>query len=179
VLLDSAIWKLRDGRLARVLLRPTEDAAEVSTSRSRLVPRLVWTAGCIGVVFIVVGTLELYVAVPDAVARGDLPRLETAADRLAWIGRDNANVLASVGTMRAEEGDSEGAMAALRDSVNLLPTGPALLNLGSVLESEGRFDEALSTYRAAAWLDAENFMARRRVKRLRRQISRGEAADPS
>jgi tetratricopeptide (TPR) repeat protein len=179
VLLDSAIWKLRDGRLARVLLRPSEDAAEVSSSRSKLVPRLVWAAGCVGAVFIVVGTLELYVAVPAAIERGDLARLETAANRLTWIGRDNPLVLASVGTLRAERGDREGAVSALRDSVNLMPTGPALLNLGSVLEAEGRLDEALGAYRTAVGLDLDSDVARLRAKKLRRKMGRGEAGADS
>lgn len=170
VMLDSAIWKLRDGRLASILLRPTTDVVSEGLGVRWFQPAVV-VAGLIGATFIIVGTLELSVAVPDALERRDLARLETASDRLSWMGRQNASVLAAVGTLRAESGNMEGAVDALAESINLLPSGSALYNMGSVLEKQGELDGALRAYRGAAIIDKDDPEAYERARQQVRRLS--------
>src|SRR6185369_4056563 len=95
--LDGAIWKLRDGRIAKILLGGGGDApVEPSPpNRARSVAFAVVGAACL--VVAVVGGWELEFGFNPAIARNDRARAESAAARLAWIGRDSAEMHLQIG----------------------------------------------------------------------------------
>ncbi|MCG8590282.1 MAG: tetratricopeptide repeat protein [Proteobacteria bacterium] len=155
VLLDSAIWKLRNGRIARILLRPAESAVEAVPGRSWVRP-LVWTSGFLGAAITLVGTWEVVFGVQQAAGRGDLVRVEQAVQRLSWMGRDGPVAQTTLGTLRAQQGDVPGALAALERSLALQPTAPAWINIGVLHEQQGRLPAALLAYEEAVALDPDD-----------------------
>ncbi len=175
VLLDSAIWKLRDGRLARILIRGRTEPEEIVPRWSWLRP-VIWASGAAGVLLTAAGTLEMEFGVRRAVARGDVARVERAAERLAWIGRDSAHVRSSLGYLMAQGGDTLGATAELERSVALLANLPAQLNLGALYERSGRFEQAERAYEVARTLAPEDARAWHWGGRAARKAGRSEAA---
>jgi hypothetical protein len=89
-LLDGAIWKLRDGPVARVLLRSPDEAASDSSGAADT-PGAWRTAflagGALAFGIAVFYDLEVEFGIQRALAGGDLTRAEAATDRLRWIGR--------------------------------------------------------------------------------------------
>lgn len=157
VVLDSAIWKLRDGRIAQILIRGgAETAPDPSSRRRSWVRPLVWASGVVGVVLTVAGSLETEFGYVRAMERGDVARMEEAAQRLAWMGRDSSRLRATIGTYKAEQGDTPGAIAELERSVDLEPNTVALINLGVIQERSGEFERALASYERALEVDEAN-----------------------
>jgi len=124
-LLDGAIWKLRDGRVARVLLRGGEvDEATADGGRSWM-RRAVWILGAVCLMVPVVQTWELWSGLS---AGSDLARLEQAARRLAWIGRDSPKAWMQVGAAAEQAGDFAAATEAYRAALALEPEQPRALS---------------------------------------------------
>jgi hypothetical protein len=156
VLLDSAIWKLRDGRIARILLRPAESAAEAGGSGRSWLRPLVWASGALGVLLTLGGAAEIQYGFARAHARGDLAAMERSAERLRWLGRDGPSTWAAIGAKRAEGGDVASALAALERSNELRPNAQAWLNIGVLREREGRLADARDAYEQAVSVEPAN-----------------------
>ncbi len=169
VLRDSAIWKLRSGPIARILIRGGEGGGESAGRLGRPGPAgLAWLAsGALGAALMTLGTLEYEFGFIRAHERGDLARLESAAERLAWLGRDDPKLRAAIGTLRAQRGDRQGALASLRESLALLPTASAWVDIGVVHERAGEIEEALRAYEAALALHPSFDPALRYASRAR------------
>ncbi len=162
VLLDGAIWKLRSGPIARILIRGVADAApESRRPAARVAPvRLaVWASGALGAALMVLGTVEYEFGYLRAHARGDLTRLEAAERRLSWLGRGDPSLSAAVGILRAEHGDRAGALEALRRSVALLPRAAAWVDIGVVQERGGELAAALEADETALALEPDSVPA--------------------
>ena len=154
ILLDGAIWKLRDGRIARILLgggsAPEAAAAPV---RPRFGLRsLVFVSGAVGAALLA-GAALLEYDFGRALAGGDVARAEARTQLLRALGRDSAQLRSELGFAKAQHGDVPGALVELARSVALLPSTPAYLNLGLLLEQQGRTGEALGAFDSAAALD--------------------------
>ena len=80
-------------------------------------------------------------------------RAEARTQLLGALGRDSAQLRSELGFAKAQHGDVPGALVELERSVALLPSTPAYLNLGLLLEQQGRTAEALDAFDAAAGLD--------------------------
>jgi len=89
--LDGAIWKLRDRRVASVLLRATGSEGSPSPPAGRgLVRRAFQLAGAVSIAIALLGFWESEVGYRRALAANDFDRAERALERFAWIGRDGA-----------------------------------------------------------------------------------------
>jgi tetratricopeptide (TPR) repeat protein len=119
--LDGAVWKLRDGRVARLLLRDAQAAAGDELPRSRLRHAL-WALGAVG---LAVPLIELWEV--RALESRDLRRVEAAATRLAWIGRERTAVLGTLGDLYAGRNQRNGALEAYRSAL-AVRRDPAVLN---------------------------------------------------
>ncbi len=168
-ILDGAIWKLRDGRVARILIRSqaADDAGQRPAplgAAARFAGPLVWVAGAIGVAVLVLGTLEEEYGFRQALARGDRARVEQADARLRWLGRESAVVRMNSGVLAAEDGDHEVALRRIEESIALHPTPEAYRMLGWVHQRAGQSERAIAAYRQAlelrpGWLVALNNLA--------------------
>lgn len=153
--LDGAIWKLRDGRVARLLLRDGPGPEPVGVR-----PRRPWLRPVVAGL----GALCLLVAATDVWERefvvnhagADMVRVLRAADVLAWIGRDSPSLHAQVGNVLARRDRNEEAVAEFRRSLALYPTAAAWLGLGRVYAREARWEQATHAFRSAAALEPDD-----------------------
>jgi Flp pilus assembly protein TadD len=184
-LLDGVIWKLRDQRIARVLIRTSEpgDAAglpaPVGARRgfafARLTP-LAWGIGfaCVAIYF--VGTWEVEIGIRRAVTQGDTQRALVGAERLRWIGRDSAKVRLTTGLAQADSGDLPGAIARVEGGVALHETSEIWGGLGSLYERDRRYEDAIVAYRKAQQLGPETPELMNNLAWLLALHRRGDAA---
>jgi hypothetical protein len=160
IMLDGVIWKLRHTRIADILIRGQGAAVDPPPSRRRPWLRpLIWASGAVSVVFTLAATAELHLGLAPARERGDLERLERAAERMRWMGRDSAEVRSSLGALKLERGDAAGAVRELQRSIALRPSPVAWLNLGVERERAGRLRHALEAYEEAVALDPDDVTA--------------------
>jgi hypothetical protein len=139
--LDGAIWKLRRGPVARILIRSeragsAESAAEAGAERGAL-RRGVWcvaAAGCVAAGYIVV---ERDVWLQRAVAERDLAAAERSLDRLAALGHDDAGERDLLGRRLAVDGELARAADQLERSATLRPRAPVFENLYEVYVRQG------------------------------------------
>jgi hypothetical protein len=162
-ILDGAIWKLRDGRVARILLSSRDAGANAATPigvRPRWIGRafrgLVATLGLVYALFTIAGTLELEFGVRRAQDPPDFERMRTAVQRLRWVGRDQPDVRYNLGMQALGEGDSDAARRELRRSLELSESSTGWVALGLVERRARRWDEALVAYQSALALDPDH-----------------------
>ncbi len=160
-LLDGAIWKLRDGRIARILLRG-EGADAKAPSRAAGFPwvrALVWALGAICAVQFTAYIIEQEFGVRRATVRGDTARLESAIQNLAWIGLETPNAPLNQGILYAQQGEFRRARRSLHKSLDVHPTAIAHTALGQVYAREGNLTASLTALESALELDAQHTMA--------------------
>lgn len=115
-MLDGAIWKLRDGRVARILVR----AQDAPLAEAPGTTRFATTVFALGGLLLLVPLVETWEV--TAVSRPvPAKRLEASARRLSLVGRAHPDVWSRLGGERQHAGDIEGAIAAYRESLRLAP----------------------------------------------------------
>jgi tetratricopeptide (TPR) repeat protein len=147
--LDGAIWKLRDGRIARILLRKGDPAtpttpADVAAiaAGARPLAAAAWAVGAVSLGIFVASYWETEFGLRKAYERGDVPRMRTALARLDRMGRESANNHLQLGRMLAARGDPVGALREMQRSVQLHATPDAWVALSETLEGVGKPSEA-------------------------------------
>jgi tetratricopeptide (TPR) repeat protein len=158
-ILDGAIWKLRDGRVARILLRDPDQAALPTAPQARTsrawIRRLIW--GVAGACF--VAQLMNYFATALIADAKDSQRYLSAARINRWIGRETVAIQFEIGRRLASEGDRQGAIEHLRRSIALFPTAGAWVALGKQYQAEGEVELAIAAFEAATAVDSRAWAA--------------------
>jgi tetratricopeptide (TPR) repeat protein len=158
--LDGAIWKLRDGRVARMLLRsPTSEPAASFATLPR--HRVFRTAMAL------LGAASLVIAGTDLWQRefvinrvdDDVQRILRASQRLGWVGRQNPALHVHVARVLASRDELDAAAAEFQRSLDLHPTPAAWVGLGRVHASRGEWSEAGDSFAAALAESPENLPA--------------------
>jgi cytochrome c-type biogenesis protein CcmH/NrfG len=155
-LLDGAIWKLRDGRVAQVLLRdvPVEPSAGAgAASTGRWPRRIVWTLAVASLVvplLVIVG----FNAVRRATNVRDLDR---AVGILRWVGHETTQLHVDLADRFATAQNHQRAIEHYRRSIELFPTGRAWTGLGLQQRALGDWDAALASYEEAERLTPDLF----------------------
>jgi tetratricopeptide (TPR) repeat protein len=160
--LDGTIWKLRDGPIARALLRAEPATPVPIVPRNPLGQRLVWAIGVTAIAIALVDIWEFEFGVRRPFDRGDAVRMEVASQRLWWIGRDSHAVHFNLGLLLAKEGRYPAARGHLERSLALYPTVNGWTALGNVERIEGRHRMALAALDNALALDDEFAAAHKR-----------------
>jgi tetratricopeptide (TPR) repeat protein len=160
--LDGVIWKLRDGRIAKVLLYSEAAATEGAATADRLAwlraPAVKRAAVAVGVACIAVqayATVES-AAFAEASGRGDAPRMEAASARLAWLGRASARDRVELAVLADKEGDTDRAFALLDDSLRLYPTADAWMARGAHHARQREWRRAARAYERALAIDDDD-----------------------
>ena len=148
--LDGAIWKLRDGRVARLLLRDSPPEAEAPAMAAPRRSRFRAAIAVLGVASLGIAAIDLWQR-EFVINRGeqDVSRAIRASRWLAWIGRDPPGLHSDVARMLAEQRRPEAAVAEFQRSLELYPTPNAWVGLGRVYASRGRWEEASQAFAAA------------------------------
>jgi hypothetical protein len=154
--LDGAIWKLRDGRVARILLRPQDRAASLPEPIDAPRPRpwlrpLVWTTVALAVP---IHAAQIWA---ERTIGGEhrAGRIESAFEVLRWSGRERVETRFSIGRRLAAAGDVSGAIEQFQRSIELFPTARVWGALGAQYRAQGRWDLALDAFDRALELNPE------------------------
>jgi tetratricopeptide (TPR) repeat protein len=157
--LDGAIWKLRDGRVARMLLRspggPDEPAPPAARRGRALAGRsLGWAAGALALLVATASAWEGW-AGNRAFDRGDLRRVEVALARLARLGQDSPKIRTELALHALGSGSRAAAREEIERSLALYPTARGLAALGRWHEEAREWEAAARAYRRALELAPE------------------------
>jgi cytochrome c-type biogenesis protein CcmH/NrfG len=158
-ILDGAIWKLRDGRVARLLLRESEPGRPAPPGPR---PRRAWgrALALIGVVSLGVAGLDVWEREYVINRAGDdMDRVLRSAERLTWIGRDSPPLHTQVAGELARRGELDRASAEYRRSLELYPTPDAWVGLGRVYFARAEYAQATRAFEAALDLAADDLAA--------------------
>ncbi len=149
--LDGAIWKLRDGRIARILVRSERAAAAppIDTARRRWLAPALLAVGAVCCVTMVLAEFEMEFGLRRAYARVDVSRMHTALERLRRVGRDSASNHHTFGRLLAAQGEPGGAIREYQKSVRLHPTADAWVSLADTLEGMGLIRQARESFEHA------------------------------
>ncbi len=175
--LDGAIWKLRDSRVAEALLRTSDRSRIEGDDPPKITEGLgtpVYVAGLCGL-----ATTAYALHLGHVIYSMDVDHAakRSAAERLAWIGRESPDAFASLAQARLRADDDEGAIADYRRAVEIFPREDDLRRLGMLFERNGRLDDALDTNAAVLDLSPDN--PRARVRRAMLLDRRAEVSEPS
>jgi hypothetical protein len=184
-ILDGAIWKLRDGRIASVLLRSAPETASAGPGRSWL-RRGIWATAAAWVVLYLAGNLEL------ALRRGrdpvDIAGMRDAIARLRWLGLDDASTRVQLGIDAGTHGDLEGARREFLRSLQLQESARGWVGLAHTEFHSGRGAEAHAALMRAVHTEpddpetwshaAEVWVALGDAKRARGALERAVALAP-
>jgi len=154
-LLDGAIWKLRDGRVANLLIRPaaSDGGAAAGAEGIRWQRPLVWAAGVVGLFLAVTGIWEREFGVRQAGARGDVKRVRIAAERLHRIGQQEAAVHDALAEFALRRDGIDGALAELDKSLAIKPHPRTHFRKGKLYARRKDWRRAAQEYEAAYALD--------------------------
>src|SRR5262245_55563120 len=134
-LLDGAIWKLRDGRVARILLGRSDPADEGAAGGAG--GRLV-LAACAPLLAIAVATAYARgVLLPAAIRSGDETTMRRVTRALAWVGRDEPGFHEARATVLLGRGDLTGAQSAFESALAITPTERAWSGLADLRVRRG------------------------------------------
>lgn len=166
--LDGVIWKLRDGRVARVLLR--SQAPEARAEANATTPSsaslgfsnlagiagraLLWSAG---IASVVIGLWAYWAegSFRDAIRKDELLQALRSADQLEAIGRDAPSRRTQLGLRFAATGQPVAARHSFERSLELQPTAEAWRGLGLLAEESGDLRTAVDAFVAATDLDPQ------------------------
>jgi tetratricopeptide (TPR) repeat protein len=149
-MLDGAIWKLRDGRVARALIR--RDAAIGSEPLDR--PRRRWlepvllTAGALWTLSTIGALVERERAFTRELARGNLAAAEASLARLAWIRRDSLADYHRLAQLAIEKRDRASALRLYDRAIERFELPASWQGKGMALESQRDVEGAAAAYEA-------------------------------
>jgi len=175
-LLDGAIWKLRNTRIASVLIRSAPAADDAVAPSSPWLRRAVWGTAGAGLLFGLLGFVAVHFYVPSAIARGDLDRAETGVKLSQWFGSDEPQLRDVLAEQLRARGELERAAAQTERLVALRADGRTYALLGEVLAARGESDPARAALEEAVAKQAPQ-LDRVHVALARLALARGD--DPA
>ncbi|HXV36223.1 MAG TPA: tetratricopeptide repeat protein [Myxococcota bacterium] len=176
-MLDGAVWKLRDGRVARALLREGDGRPQPQRD-ARPVPRWQRPSTAIWAVCAACFAIEL----------GELARHQSqslGAERLAaklfdaleWLGRDHPVQRIRLGRALLEQRDYAAARVQFEKSARSLPTVAAWGGLGRAFEAERDLQCAADAYEEGLAVDPGDVALLRSAGSVRLQLGQPQLAE--
>ena len=157
--LDGAIWKLRDSRVANLLIRnkPSRSARTAPSSSKKRTSltwpaHLFWVGASLLLLVALVEFVGLQVLTPTWLAENQTRRVESVLDTLAWVGRDSATARTQLGHTLAGQSEDEKALEAFRRSHELTPAAETLAEVARLEFQLGFSDAAVVSIDRAAEL---------------------------
>jgi hypothetical protein len=182
--LDGAIWKLRDGPIARILLREPQagEAGErppaIGTGGNRHWGRLLVNAlGTLGVSVALIAWWENEFGFVWASQRGDEVRMQLAAERLEMIGRPSSDYHRHLAQVARRNGDPEGALAELDRSPAVREHPKSHFVKGHIYREQSDWGAAADAYGRAYAIDPKPVKLIYRLSQALIHAGRFDAAD--
>jgi tetratricopeptide (TPR) repeat protein len=174
--LDGAIWKLRNTRIASVLIRSVADAEAAAASGSAWLRRLAWSTAGVGLAAGLLGYYVIHFQVPAAIARDDFDSAESGVVLARWLGSDDPALRDRLVSRFTARGDIERAAAHADRLMALRADGKTYALLGEVLAARGDSDAAKSAFESAIAKNAPR-LDRVHVNLAKLAIARGDDAE--
>jgi hypothetical protein len=153
--LDGAVWRLRDGRVARALLRGGVGRAVAANGITP--PRRSWGARALWATCAFCLALEVGELVrQQAQHHGAYGAAAAMLDGLSRLGRDHELARIRLGRSLLERGDVAAAQVQFERSADARPTVAAFGGLGRSLQAQGDLLGAAEAYEAGLALDPED-----------------------
>lgn len=135
--LDGAIWKLRQTRIARVLV---EDRSEVGDDERAggWIRRGVWAASALALLLSVASLADRHYVLPSSLEAGRLAAAARSLDRQAWFGSTDSIARLELGRRFEASGDLESASAQYELSARNMPRIEPYRRLLAIYERAGR-----------------------------------------
>lgn len=185
--LDGAIWKLRDSRIANVLLREPRADPPLRMSRRPWLRQAVWGVAGVGACLAVL-QFDYEARLFRARDGADPALASTALDGLAWFGRDSASDRKRIAKTYLDRGDVDHAVAELRRSLALEPDVAGWSELAYLEERRGDLEASLAALEGGLALEperlgllhraGETWLALGRADLAARYLERALAVDP-
>jgi len=158
--LDGVIWKLRDARIARILLVRSGAPADAPAPAMRpWVRTALWTSGTALLVWGAATALLTEFGFNRALRRGDLDAARRASERLDLLVQASAERPLQIGQRALESGDVVAARRNLERSLEVLPTAWAWVGIGDLHARRGAWTEAADAYGRALALEPDHAVA--------------------
>ncbi len=177
-ILDGAIWKLRNMRIASVLLRPSTATGAAAAGGVPMAPswgrRAVWHTA---IACLAVGMFAFWqenVSYLSAFGRGDFGRASAVLDQLGWVGKESSTARLALGMQLLRRGDLDGARRQVSRSIALRETTDGWVLSGLIEERAQDRHEALAAYQRALAIDPNRRDALVRAGMLQQAL--GESA---
>lgn len=107
-ILDGAIWKLRDGPIARILLRNTGGEQSSSQNTISLTRQFIFSAGIVCALIYYTATTK-GISFERATLFGNATEMSEISKELSWLGRDSASIEADIAQRFLDKGDTVNA----------------------------------------------------------------------
>lgn len=179
-IVDGAIWKLRNPKIAAVLLHNVESAAEgaMALSRSKLVARMCWGMGVVLTIAAVLPSIELELRLPDAMKRRDYDTASAILDRAALYGRDSASYRTLLANQLIKDKLPLPALKHFWRSLELRPQAHGYLQVGVLNQQIQGTEFGLHAWKKGAELFPDDAALIKRVGLALVELRRPSAALP-
>jgi len=154
--LDGAIWKLRQGRIADVLVRrPRAAEALAAPAPERgLLRRLVWTIGVLASALAFFRYVHQDLLFPTALERRDFAAARAALDRLGWVSAVNEDAARQIDAQaHADARRREASERRVERQLGVIPPVDAYLQRGAELAAAGEWEAAAEAFESGLQLD--------------------------
>jgi hypothetical protein len=175
--LDGAVWKLRDGRVARILLRPRGEPEPSGPARSTRFATAVWALGLGCLVLLVGSELQTDVGLRRAQASGNVDALATGLERLRAVGRDSARWRSVLAGALERRGDTAGALREYQRSLTLQEQGSTWQLVAVLHARQGDWTRAAAALERAVALQPAHENAHFELGRALLRIGRPAQAE--
>lgn len=151
-MIDGAIWKLRDGRVARALIRREALApdAPIGVPARRWLAPILLTAGAAWTLSTVYVLFERDRGFMPALARGDVATAEASLERLQWLRRAATRDYHRLAGVAAEHEDTDAVLRVLDRAIALHGEASSHQAKATYLEKLGRREAAIEAYRTGS-----------------------------
>jgi len=159
-ILDGAIWKLRDGRVARILIRREPAGGrgvpiEPERRRRWLAP-LVYALGAAATIQVLASLVERQLRFEPALRAGDADAAWRSLERLDALQADSASDHLRFGHAAADGSNARLALHAYQRSLDMRPSPAVWLAIGALAERGGQSQEAIASYERALELNPDH-----------------------
>jgi hypothetical protein len=160
-ILDGAIWKLRDGRVARILIRREPELGQrgeplAVPRRRRWLAPVVYAAGILTTAQVLSSYFEHQFFFERALREGDVRAAQLSLGRLGWIRSDSHVDYLRFGLLAADAGLPRLAIRAYQTSLDKQPTPAVYVAVGRMAQQSGGHQEAVRAYQAALEIDPDH-----------------------
>ncbi len=143
--LDGAIWKLRNVKIAKVLIRGDDDAPEPIGPERHWIRPWIRVVGALSAGIIVMYHYERYFNLRLGFTYSRLDQVEASLDRLAWIGRDSERIRTNLAGNWHRQRNTEAALRGYARAAELQPSAQAWRTLGEYQMQQQMWNDAIAS----------------------------------